>query len=158
MIKAFATTDLSDTFGHHAQVAEATFADYGGVSVFSGPIATVWAFEDNSQVRAELETPGEGRVLVVDGGASKRCALLGGNLAKLAGRNGWAGVIVNGCVRDRAEIAACEIGVKALGHMPRKSEKRGVGTAGVPVTFAGVTFRPGDILYADEDGIVVVAG
>ena len=154
----FATTDLSDEFGHAAQVAEATFADYGGVSAFYGPIATVWAFEDNTQVRAQLETPGKGRVLVVDGGGSKRCALLGGILAKLAEKNGWVGLVINGYVRDRNEIAACRIGVKALGHMPRKSEKKGVGAIDVPVSFAAVTFRPGDILYADEDGIVVVAG
>jgi len=158
MRRDFATSDLSDEFGHAAQVAEATFEDYGGVSVFSGPIATVWAFEDNTQVRAQLETQGAGRVLVVDGGASKRCALLGGNLAKLAEKNGWAGVIINGYVRDRGEIGECRIGVKALGHMPRKSEKRGVGAVDVPVTFASVTFRPGDSLYADLDGVIVVAG
>jgi regulator of ribonuclease activity A len=158
MRRSFATTDLSDEFGHSAQVAEATFADYGGVSLFSGPIATVWAFEDNTQLRTQLERAGEGRVLVVDGGGSKRCALLGGNLAKLAEQNGWAGLIINGYVRDRAEIAACKIGVKALGHMPRKSEKKGVGAIDVPISFAAVTFKPGDVLYADPDGIVVVAG
>jgi regulator of ribonuclease activity A len=157
MRSSFTTTDLSDEFGHHAQVAEAGLADYGGVSRFSGAIATVWAFEDNSQVRTQLEAPGAGRVLVVDGGGSKRCALLGGNLAKLAELNGWTGILVNGFIRDRAEIAQCKIGVKALGHMPRKSEKKGVGAVDVPVTFAGVTFKPGDILYADEDGVVVVA-
>jgi len=154
----FATTDLSDKFGFAAQVAEATFADYGGVAAFHGPIATVWAFEDNTRVRAQLETPGQGRVLVVDGGGSKRCALLGGNLAKLAESNGWAGLVINGYVRDRAEISACRVGVKALGHMPRKSEKKGVGAVDVPVSFAAITFKPGDILYADSDGIVVVAG
>ena len=158
MRRSFATTDLSDEFGHSAQVAEATFTDYGGVSLFSGPIATVWAFEDNTQLRAQLERAGAGRVLVVDGGGSKRCALLGGNLAKLAEQNGWAGLIINGYVRDRAEIAACQIGVKALGHMPRKSEKKGVGAVDVPVSFAAVNFKPGDVLYADPDGIVVIAG
>ena len=150
------TTDLSDEHGLHARVLEAVFLDYGGVVPFSGPIVTVWAYEDNTQVRAQLELPGQGRVLVVDGGGSRRCALLGGNLAKLAEKNGWTGIVVNGCVRDRAEIAETKIGVKALGHMPRKSEKRGVGAADVPVTFAGVTFRPGDYLYADLDGVVVV--
>jgi regulator of ribonuclease activity A len=154
----FATTDLSDKFGHAAQIAEATFNDYGGVPAFYGPIATVWAFEDNTQVRTLLEGPGKGRVLVVDGGGSRRCALLGGNLAKLAEANGWAGLVINGFVRDRIEIAECRIGVKALGHMPRKSEKRGVGAVDVPVSFAAITFKPGDILYADEDGILVVAG
>ena len=158
MGRSFATTDLSDEFGLNAQVAEVSFSDYGGVPVFSGPIATVWAFEDNTQVRAQLEMAGAGRVLVVDGGGSKRCALVGGNLAKLAERNGWAGIVVNGYVRDRAEMADCRIGVKALGHMPRRSEKRGVGAVDVPVTFAAVTFKPGDVLYADLDGVIVIAG
>jgi regulator of ribonuclease activity A len=150
------TTDLSDEHGLHARVLEAVFFDYGGVTTFSGPIVTVWAFEDNTQVRAQLETKGEGRVLVVDGGGSRRCALVGGKLAKLAEANGWAGIVVNGCVRDRMEIKDCKIGVKAIGHMPRRSENRGVGAADVPVTFAAVTFRPGDHLYADLDGIVVL--
>jgi regulator of ribonuclease activity A len=152
----FSTADLSDEHGLHAGVLEAVLIDYGRLTSFAGPIVTVWAYEDNTQIRALLETEGKGRVLVVDGGASKRCALMGGNLAKLAEKNGWAGVVINGCVRDRAEIAACQIGVKAIGHVPRKSEKRGVGAADVPVTFSGVTFRPGDHLYADMDGVVVL--
>lgn len=157
MSTLLATTDLSDQHGAAAQIATLQFFDYGGHETFNGPIVTLWTFEDNGMVRTLLETPGEGRVLVVDGGGSLRCALLGGNLGKLAEENGWAGIVVNGGVRDRAELAACKTGVKALGHTPRKSEKRGVGTANVPVKFGGVTFLPGHHLYADLDGIVVLA-
>ena len=106
-------------------------------------------------MRTAVESPGEGRVLVVDGGGSERCALFGGNLAKLAAANGWAGIVINGCVRDRAELAAEPVGVKALNHHPKKSVKRGLGERDVAVTFAGVTFHPGDWLYADEDGVIV---
>ncbi len=152
-----ATTDLADEHGASALVATVQFQDYGGLSAFGGPIVTLWTFEDNGMVRALLETPGQGRVLVVDGGASQRCALLGGNLGKLAEKNGWAGIVINGAVRDRAELAECKTGIKALGHTPRKSEKRGVGTANIPVKFAGITFLPGDLLHADLDGIVVLS-
>jgi len=150
-----ATTDLSDAHPD-AQVCDAIFRDFGGTIAFHGPIATLKVFEDNALVRTALEEKGEGRVLVVDGGGSMRCALLGGNLGQLAVRNGWAGVVVYGCVRDSVELAAQAVGVKALATHPRKSEK-GLHSAqrDRPVSFAGVTFRPGAWLYADADGIVV---
>lgn len=150
-----ATTDLSDAHPE-LQVCDPLFRDFGGRAAFHGPIATVKVFEDNAQVRAMLEEPGEGRVLVVDGGGSARCALLGGNLGQLAVKNGWAGVLVYGYIRDSEEIAGQAVGVKAMGVHPRKSEK-GLHSAqrNRPVTFAGVTFRAGAWLYADADGIVV---
>jgi regulator of ribonuclease activity A len=150
-----ATTDLCDA---HAdlQVCEPVFGDFGGRLAFNGAIRTLKVFEDNGLVRAELETPGAGRVLVVDGGGSMRCALVGGNLGVLGARNGWAGIVVNGCVRDSEELTAADIGIKALAAHPRKSEK-GLhsGHAGRTVEFAGATFREGAWLYADADGIVV---
>lgn len=151
---SLATTDLSDA---HAdlQVAEPIFRDFGGVKSFSGPITTLKIFEDNALVRAALEQPGGGRVLVIDGGGSLRCALVGGNLGALAEEKGWAGIVVFGAVRDTRELATAKVGVKALAPHPKKSVKKGVGERDVPVTFAGVTFKPGSYLYADEDGIVV---
>jgi len=151
----FATTDLCDEFGAEVSVAEPLFRDWGGAASFAGPIETLRVFEDNGLVRQALEGSGQERVLVVDGGGSLRTALVGGNLAALAHRNGWAGLVVHGCIRDAAEIAATPIGVKALSAIPRKSAKAGAGERGVPVTFAGVTFFPGAHLYADRDGIVV---
>lgn len=150
-----ATTDLSDAHPE-AQVADPIFADFGGLLAFHGPIATLKVFEDNALVRAVLEEKGEGRVLVVDGGGSLRCALVGGNLGSLGVKNGWAGLLVNGCIRDSEEIGGQEIGVKAIATHPRKSEK-GLHSAqrDKVVTFAGVTFKPGAWLYADGDGIVV---
>lgn len=150
-----ATTDLSDAHPE-AQVAEPLFADYGGRLAFFGPIKTLKVFEDNALVRSTLETPGEGRVLVVDGGGSTRCALVGGLLGELAVKNKWAGVVVFGYIRDAAEIAEQDFGCKALGTHPRKSEK-GLHSGHVDkvVSFASTTFKPGAWLYADLDGIVV---
>lgn len=147
-------TDLCDAHSDKIQVAEPMFADFGGEMAFSGRIHTLKCFEDNSFVRSELEQPGEGRVLVVDGGGSMRCALLGGNLAKLAEDNHWAGVVVYGCVRDVEEIEACTVGVKALAAHPLKSRKQNIGELGLSVRFAGVEFREGDYLYADADGMI----
>ena len=152
---SFATADLSDEFGDDVRVSEQICRDWGGAVRFAGQIETVRAREDNALVRQALETPGRGRVLVIDGGGSLGAALVGGNLAALAHRNGWSGLVVHGCIRDAAEIAATLIGVKALNTIPRRSAKAGAGERGVPVTFAGVTFRPGDQLYADSDGILV---
>ncbi len=151
----FTTADLCDAFGGEVEVAAPLLRDYGGVAAFYGPITTVEVTEDNTSVRQVLEQPGERRVLVVDGGASTRCALVGDRLAQLAVDNGWAGIVVNGCIRDSAALAAMPIGVKALAAMPRKSEKRGPGRHDVPVSFAGVTFTPDHYLYADADGILV---
>ncbi|WP_348673437.1 ribonuclease E activity regulator RraA [uncultured Abyssibacter sp.] len=151
---SYAVTDLCDAHSDKIQVAEPIFADFGGVLAFSGAIHTLKCFEDNTFVRSELEQPGEGRVLVVDGGGSLRCALLGGNLAKLAEDNGWSGVVVYGCVRDCEEIEDCSIGVKAMAAHPLKSRKQNVGEVGVPLRFAGIEFREGDYLYADVDGLI----
>lgn len=151
----YATTDLCDDHSDQLQIAEPIFQDFGTTTRFSGPITTLKIFEDNSLVRDTLETEGNGGVLVVDGGGSKRCALLGGNLAVLAEKNNWVGVVVYGCIRDREEIEDTTVGVKALAAHPLKSNKRGIGDKNVPVRFAGVNFEPGAWLYADKDGMVV---
>jgi regulator of ribonuclease activity A len=114
--------------------------------------------EDNVLVRQAVSSPGDGRVLVVDGGGSLRYALLGDNLAQLAIDNGWAGIVLNACVRDAAALDALGLGVKALGTCPRPSRKEGAGETGVPVTFGEATFEPGALLHADADGVVVVPG
>ena len=151
---SFKTTDLCDQYSDVMQIAEPLFGDFGGLMAFAGPIVTLKVFEDNSLVRVALGEPGEGRVLVVDGGGSLRCALLGDQLAELAEANAWAGVIVYGCIRDSAAIAEINIGVKALAVHPLKSVKRGVGERNIPVRFAGINFIPGHHLYADEDGLL----
>jgi regulator of ribonuclease activity A len=148
---------LCDEFGDALQVAQPIFREWGGAPSFGGPIATLRVFEDNALVRSMLETTGGGRVLVVDGGGSVRTALLGGNLAALASRSGWSGVVLHGGIRDTAELAATPIGIRALAATPRKSGKSGAGERNVAVTFAGVTFEPGAFLYADGDGLVVAA-
>ncbi len=150
------TADLLDEHGDDAAVCLLQFRSFGH-RAFSGSVATVRCFEDNVLVRRRLEEPGEGRVLVVDGGGSFRCALVGDNLGALAIENGWAGVVINGCVRDSAALDTLELGVKALGTNPRPSAKGGVGEVDVPVSFGGVTFEPGALLHADEDGVVVLA-
>ncbi len=149
------TADLCDRFADRLQIGEPIFGDYGGRHSFSGPAVTLKVFEDNSLVRQALEEPGEGRVLVVDGGGSMRCALVGDQLAMLGQRNGWAGIVVFGCIRDSADIEEIELGVKALGCHPLKSVKRDEGQRDIPVAFAGVRVSPGNMLYADPDGIVV---
>ena len=149
------TADLYDDHGESLQIATAIFRDYGGVKTFGGKIATVKVYEDNVLIRQALEQPGEGRVLVVDGAASLHCALLGDMLAALALQNGWAGLIINGCIRDSEAIGQLALGVKALNTNPRKSRKQGLGQRDVPVSFGGVSFTPGHYVYADADGIVV---
>lgn len=151
----FATADLSDEYGDEVQVLLPGFMDYGARMRFCGPVATLKVHEDNSLVRQALEQSGGGRVLVVDGGGSMRCALLGDNLARLARDNGWEGVVISGCIRDSATIAGIDLGVKALGTHPRRSHKRGEGQRDIPVSFAGVTIAPGMHLYADEDGMLI---
>ena len=145
--------DVSGTF----RVLPPVFQSYGGKPVFAGPVTTVKCHEDNSLVKAAVESPGEGRVLVVDGGGSLRRALVGGNLAAAAARNGWAGLVVDGCVRDVAELKAAAVGIRALALMPLPTERRGEGQRDVAVLIQGVWVRPGDWLYADADGIVVSA-
>ncbi len=151
------TADLCDEHAERVRIADPIFRPYGGRPAFSGPITTLRVFEDNVLVRSALEEAGDGRVLVVDGAASTRCALLGDQLAALAAGNGWAGVVVNGCIRDSADIAAIDIGVRALATMPLKSRKLGRGERDVTVAFAGIAFEPGHHLYADEDGLLVSA-
>jgi regulator of ribonuclease activity A len=149
------TTDLCDAHPDAVQVAEPVFRDFGGLRAFHGPVATLRVRDDNSLVRAALSEPGLGRVLVVDGGGSTRCALLGDRLAALAVAHGWAGVVIFGCVRDAAALGSFPLGVKALAAHPRKSLKTGQGERDVTLELAGVRIRPGDHLYADEDGLLV---
>ncbi len=151
------TTDLCDANEGRVRVCAPMFRSFGGRTKFHGQIATLKLFEDNSLVRSALETPGNGRVLVVDGGGSMRCALVGDQLALLGVKNGWAGVVVYGCIRDSKAISAMELGVFALGTHPMKTVKKGVGDSDVPVSFGGITFTPGEYLYADEDGVIVSA-
>jgi regulator of ribonuclease activity A len=151
------TADLYDQFGDEVQVLEPLFRNYGGIASFHGPITTVDVFEDNALVREMLKRPGEGRVLVVDGGGSLQAALLGDRLARVALDNGWVGVLIHGCIRDVAELAEIPLGVRALASTPRPSSKRGRGVCEQPLYFAGVGFRPGAFLYADLDGILVAA-
>lgn len=151
------TSDLFDEHRDRAQTCALQLRSFGGVRAFSGRIATVRCDEDNVLLRAELSKPGDGRVLVVDGGGSYRCALLGDNVGSLAVENGWAGVVVNGCVRDVAAIRELPVGILALGSNPRPSSKAGDGETDVEVSFGGCTFRPGDELHADEDGVLVLA-
>lgn len=157
----FSTCDLCDEHKNDGtgrfRVLPPVFRDFGARRRFAGPVSTVKCFEDNSLVKKALDEPGEGRVLVVDGGGSLRRALVGGNLGAAAARNGWAGVVVHGCVRDAGELAACEVGIRAVALMPLPTEKRNVGERDVPVQVEGVWVRPGDVLYADEDGIVIMA-
>lgn len=137
------------------RVVSPMFRSFGGRSSFAGAIATLKLFEDNGLVRKALESPGEGRVLVVDGGGSLRRALVGDQLALLGVKNGWAGIVVYGCIRDSKAIGGMDIGVFALATHPQKTLKKNQGDADIPVTFGGVTFTPGEYLYADEDGVVV---
>jgi regulator of ribonuclease activity A len=149
------TADLCDQFSDELEVCELPMHDYGGEFRFSGPIATIKCFEDNSLVREMTGEVGNGRVLVIDAGGSMRRAVVGDMLGKKAVDNGWAGIVVYGCIRDSAALATLPIGIKALGTHPLKTDKRGEGQRDIVVRFGGVTFRPGDWLYADEDGIVV---
>jgi regulator of ribonuclease activity A len=156
----FATCDLCDTneeklVNGSLAILPPVFSAFGKHLRFSGPARTLKVFEDNVLVRAALETPGEGGVLVVDGGASLRCALVGGNLGVLAQNNGWAGIIVNGCVRDSEELNQCDIGIRALATHPRRSVRKGLGEKDLVVDIAGVSVRPGDWIYADADGILI---
>ena len=156
---AFATCDLCDAHEGDAsgafRVLPPVWRDFGVERAFCGPVHTLRALEDNSRVREAVNSPGQGRVLVIDGGGSLRRALVGGNLALAAAQNGWAGIVVDGCVRDAAELRAAGIPIRALALMPLRTAKRGEGQAGEPVRIQGVWVRPGDWLYADQDGMVV---
>jgi regulator of ribonuclease activity A len=156
------TCDLCDDHKSDAdgdfRVLPPVFRSFGGRTAFAGPVSTVKAFEDNTAVKAAVESPGLGRVLVVDGGGSLRRALLGGNLAASAARNGWAGLVIDGAVRDVAELTACDVGIHALANVPMPTMRRGEGQTDVPVQVQGVWVRPGERLVADADGIVVMGG
>lgn len=149
------TADLYDKYEDELQVAAPIFRNFGGKPAFGGQIVTLKVHEDNKLVRSELEKNGAGKVLVIDGGGSLRTALVGGNIGKLAADNKWEGLIVNGCIRDSLEIAATPVGVFALATNPTKPKKNGFGETGVVLRFAGVVFRPGEYVYADEDGVVI---
>ena len=152
----FKTADLlDDNEDKPLQVVQPGFNNYGGRNKFSGQIVTIKIHEDNSLVRELVAEDGKGKVLVVDGGGSTRCALLGDMLAEKAVKNGWNGLVVDGLIRDSVDIGQMDIGVKALGTLPLKSVKRGVGLRNEVVRFYDVTFKPGDYLYSDEDGIIV---
>jgi regulator of ribonuclease activity A len=153
----FTTADLCDAHSEeeHFQIAEPLFKSYGANPAFWGRITTLKVFEDNVLVRQTLEEKVENRVLVIDGGGSHRCALLGSNLARLAIDNGWQGIIIYGCLRDSAIIDQLPIGIRALHTHPLKSHKRGLGDRDMLVTFAGVNFKKDHFLYADTDGIIV---
>ena len=161
MITPIPTCDLCDLHKNDSdgafRVLPPLFRDFGKRIRFAGRVSTVKCFEDNSLVKAAVDSPGEGRVLVVDGGGSLRRALVGGNLGQAAAKNGWAGVVVYGAVRDSAELAACDTGIRALATMPLPTEKRNEGQKDVAVHIEGIWIRPGDILHADEDGMVVMA-
>jgi len=149
------TTDLCDAYDDKVRVVEPMFSSFGGRTHFYGRIATLKLFEDNSLVRQALESPGQGRVLVIDGGGSLRRALVGDQLAALGVKNGWSGMVVYGCIRDSRAIAEMEIGLFAVDTHPMKTVKKNVGDTDIPVNFGGVTFVPGEWLYADEDGVLV---
>lgn len=150
------TADLADTHGPALRVCDLQFRQFGGWRIFSGPVRTVSCHEDNGLLRDLVRTPGHGAVLVVDGGGSLRTALAGDLIAGAAQAHGWAGLVLHGAVRDSVALAHLDLGVKALGTTPRKSGKTGAGALDIPVTFGNVTFRPGDILHADDDGIVLL--
>ena len=149
------TTDLCDTHPDKIRVAEPGFSDFGAEIDFSGRIHTIKCYEDNSLVRKALESDGDGKVLVVDGGGSMRCALLGDMLGDLAIKNKWKGIIIYGCVRDSAALALLPLGIKALDTIPLKSNKRNEGQDNITVHFAGVDFIPGEYVYCDADGIIL---
>ncbi|MDF2710042.1 MAG: rraA [Nonomuraea muscovyensis] len=152
------TADLYDERGDRLDSCDLQLRQYGGRSAFAGAVATVRCHEDNALLKSILSEPGEGRVLVVDGGGSLHAALIGDVIAGLALANGWAGVVVNGAVRDVAALRELDLGVKALGSNPRKGGKQGTGERDVPVSFGGATFRPGAELFSDDDGILVTRG
>jgi len=151
----YVTPDLCDAYPDLVQVLEPMFRNFGGRDSFGCQIVTLKCFEDNSLVKEQVELDGKGKVLVVDGGGSLRCALLGDMLAEKAAKNGWEGLVIYGCVRDVDILIQTDVGVQALASHPKKSNKRGIGELDVPVTFAGVTFRSGEYVYADNNGVLV---
>lgn len=155
MTTAFATADLYDERGDELDSLSLQLQDIGGQRAFHGPIRTIRCHRDNALVKQTLSTPGDGAVLVIDGGGALESALVGDLIAASAVRNGWAGIIVHGAIRDRNAIGELPLGVKALGSNPRKSAKDGAGQRDIPVTIAGVVFTPGRHVWADADGVLV---
>lgn len=155
MATSLSTADLVDTHGEQLRSCSVQFRQFGARRTFLGPVRTLKTLEDNALIKQTLSTPGLGAVLVIDGGASLRCALVGDLIAGLAQQNLWAGLVIYGVVRDSLALPRIDIGIKALGSNPRKSRKLGSGALDVPVSFGDMEFRPGDWLYSDEDGIVV---
>lgn len=151
------TCDLYDQFEDAARVPKPVFRDFGGRAHFQGTAVTIKCFEDNSRIKELVATPGQGKVLVIDGGGSTRCAVLGDLVAGEAAKNGWEGLIVYACVRDTDALAKLDIGIKALATTPRKSTRRGEGTIAIDVDIAGVCISPGDSIIADADGIIVLS-
>ncbi|MBY8872987.1 ribonuclease E activity regulator RraA [Micromonospora sp. PLK6-60] len=151
-----ATADLYDRYGELLGSCDTQLRQFGGVRAFGGAAVTVRCFQDNALVKSVVSEPGRGRVLVVDGGGSLHTALMGDLIAGAAAENGWAGVVINGAVRDVAALRTLPIGIKALGANPRKSAKTGAGERDVPVSFGNCDFAPGDRVYCDEDGVVVL--
>ena len=152
-----ATADLCDAHPDRVKVCQTPFRSFGQVAAFHGPIRTLSVLDDNALVRQVLERPGQGAVLVVNGGGSLKRALVGDNLAKLAIDNGWAGIVVHGVIRDSGVIDSMGIGIKAMGVIPLRADRDAIGEIDIPTAFGGVIFTPGDWLYADEDGVVVSA-
>ncbi len=148
------TPDLTDEHPQ-SRAIELQFSNYGAVKQFGGPVVTLKCFEDNSLVKALVDEPGAGRVIVVDGAGSLRRALLGDMLAAKAAANGWAGLVINGAIRDVDEIGATELGVQALGTCPFKTEKLGAGQRDIPLNIGGADINPGDYVYADNNGVIV---
>ena len=152
---SWATTDLYDDYEGKVQTCSVQFRDFGGRKKFCGAIRTVRCFRDNQLFRALLDEPGDGAVVVIDGGGSTESALMGDLIAAKGAKNGWSGVVILGAIRDSAEIARIDFGTKALGVNPAKSSKEGKGAIDEPVEFGGVVFTPGEWIYCDEDGILV---
>lgn len=150
------TADLVDEIGEDVRSCDQQFRQFGGLTEFAGPISTVRCFQDNALLKSVLSEPGDGRILVIDGDGSLHTALVGDVIAELGRANGWAGLIVNGAVRDAATLRTLRLGIKALGTNPRKSSKTGAGERDVIVTLGGVEFCPGEVAFSDDDGIVVV--
>ena len=151
----YSTPDLCDEYPELVRVLDIQFLNLGGKKSFGGEIVTVKCFEDNSLVKENTGKPGNGKVLVVDGGGSRRRALCGDLVAESAMNNGWEGLIIYGCIRDVDPIGEMHIGIQAIGTVPVKTEKRGIGDLNIPVRFGGVTFNPGEFVYADSNGIIV---
>lgn len=155
MSEVLSTPDIADEYPQEVQALELELRNFGGLAQFSGAVVTIQCHEDNSLVKELVATPGEGRVIVVDGGGSRRRALLGDMLAQKAAANGWAGLVIHGVIRDVDQVATTRLGVQALGTIPLKTEKLGVGQRDIPLSFGGVTIHPGDYIYADNNGVLV---